>query len=345
MTVRSFSDTSAVSLAYALSDATTAAELTAVPFHYLPYTTEGFSMSKEAVLSTAIRGNRRTKGSKNTRGSAAGAATIEFGGVQFTLDMLQLMMMNTWKPVDADDADAGQFIVDSNILQYMAVEKTTRPDGSPTAKQFHERYYGVAMNDGTLDFGDAALLTLAMNFIGVFADSNAAVQGVDGKGGSVAVAGKTLPEDYEIADSSNNLQNIVVTDQAGLPLEVTFASASLQVTNNVREQNGLGAVFASGIGMGKVAVQMTGEMYFYDQTILDVHMNNQRVKASMTIETREGIFTIQLPNLMAQAPTNNAQGENADYMTSITLVAEEGTATIGTQKVLCSIAITYVEKP
>jgi len=342
--IRSFSDTSAVSLAYALSDASKASELaTPLALEYLPFTTEGFSMSKEGVLSTAIRGTRRTSGSKNTRGSAAGAATIEFGAVDFTLDFLELMLMNNWKPVDTDDADAGQYLADGDIKKYMFVEKTIRPDGAITAKQYHERYYGCIMNDGTIDLGDAALITLAANFIGVFADTAEGVVGANKLGGSVATS-KVEPPAYEIADSSNNLQSLIVTDDTGLPLEVTFASAQIQVQNNAREQNGLGAVFASGIGMGKVAVQLSGDMYFYDQTILDVHMNNKRVKASLVIDTREGTFTIYLPNLMAQAPTANAQGENADYMSSITMAAEEGVAVIGGENVTCAIAIVYVEK-
>lgn len=344
MTIRSFADTSAVSLAYALSDASKKSELPAnLSLDYLPFTTEGFSMSKEPVQSTAIRGNRRSKGSKNTRGSAAGAVTIEFGANDFTLDMLQLTMMNTWKAMTGGQTGT-RYITDSNLLQYAVFEKTTRPDGSPAAKQFHEDYYGMAVNDATIDFGDAALITMAMNMIGIFAESSSAPQGANGLGGSIATA-KVLPDDYEIADSSNNLRNIVINDDAGLPLELVFSTAQLQITNNAREQNGLGAVFASGIGLGKVAVQMTGDVYFYDQTVLDVHMNNKRISASMVIETVEGTFTITLPNLMAQAPTNNAQGENADYTTSITLVAEEGTVTLGDDDVLCCIAITYIAKP
>lgn len=345
MTIRQFSDTSAVSLAYALSDASKASELPSnLTLTYLPFTSEGFSMSKESVNSTAIRGNRRISGSKNTRGSAAGAATIEFGSIQFTLDMLQLLMMNTWKPVDGADADAGQYIYDSNILQTMMVEKVTRPGGKPTDKQYLERYYGMAASDGTLDLADAALVTLATNFMGIFAESANQVQGANGLGGSVATE-KLLPEQYEIADSSNNLENLVITDTANLPLEVTFQSAQLQIQNNTREQNALGSVFASGIGIGKVNVQLSGDMYFYDQTILDVHMNNQRVKGQMTIDTQEGTFTIYLPNLMAQSPSNNAQGENQDYMTSITLMAEEGTVTVGAGlDVVCSILIKYVAK-
>jgi len=343
--VRSFNDTSSVSLAYALSGVTTAAELAAVPFTYLPFTTEGFSMSKSSVKSTAIRGNRRSIGAKNTSGSVAGAATVEFGAVGFVLDMLQLTMMNTWKDISATDPLLGKYITDGKALQFMAVEKTTKAGATSTDMQFHERFYGVAMNDATLDLSDSSLMTMAMSFIGMFADTAKAVQGVTGLGGSMAVTGKTLPEDYEIADSSNNLKNLIVTDKSGVPLQVTFSSANLKIQNNVREQKGLGSVFASGVGLGKVDVELSGDMYYYDQTMLDVHMNNERVKASMTIETPEGTFTLQLPNLAAQSPTNNAQGENQDYKTSITLAAEEGSVTIGTDTVACTIAITYVPKP
>ncbi len=346
MTIRSFADTSAVSLAYAMSDAANQSELApSTPFTFMPFTTEGFTMSKESQTSAAIRGNRRNYGSKNTRGSAAGASTIEFGGVQFALDMLQLLMMNDWQPVDDADADAGQYIYDSNVMQHMVVEKTIKTGGLPTSRQDHERYFGVTANDGTIDFGDAALITMATNYIGIFADTASAAQGANGLGGSMASA-KLTPEDYEIADSSNNLKNIIITDAAGTPLEMTFQTAQLQIQNNAREQNGLGSVFASGIAIGKVNVQMTGDVYYYDQTVLNAHMNNQRLKGEFTIETREGTFYFYLPNMMVQSPSSNAQGENQDFTTSITLMSEEGQVELvpGTD-VTCSLLIKYVPKP
>ena len=58
-------------------------------------------------------------------------------------------------------------------------------------------------------------------------------------------------------------------------------------------------------------------------------MDNKRVSLKTTISTAEGTFTIMCPNLMAQAPTNNAEGENADYKSAMTLTAEAGTVDIG----------------
>lgn len=332
MPIKSFADTSAVSLAYAFSDAADASELTDTNFQLVPFTTEGFTMSKEAKSSQAISGSRRTRGSKNTKGTAAGALTVEFGAVDFCLDMLQAAMMNTW----TDLGTGVKTIYDSDLTQFLAFEKTIRPSVGQAEKQSHEKFFGTLVNDITLEFGDGELVTMAVNTMSSFADYNEALQGVDGLGGSMATV-KTVPSDYEIADSSNNLDSLVLLDENDVPLEMTFSTASLQIENNVREQPGLGHVFAAGMGMGKVAASLSGDVYYYDQTVLDTHMNNRRMKGRAVVETREGKFEFFFPNMVAQSPTSNAGGENQDYTTSLTLSAEEGIH----EGVTCTMFIEY----
>ena len=343
MPVRSFTDTSAVSIAYALGDGLTPADFSGKSFKLLPYTSEGFQMQKEARTSTAITTSRRTSGSKNTRGTANGSVGLEFGAAPFILDMLSLALMSEWADLDPAVPATGKFITDSDLKKFMAVEKTTKGGPSATDKLYHERYYGTAVNDMSIEFGDAELVTMSLNTISVFADYASAVAGADGLGGSLATA-KVVPAPYEIADSSNNLKSVVLRDGSGTPMEVVFSDASLQVQNNVREQTGLGAEFASGVGVGKVAVTLSGEIYFYDQTVLKAHMDNQRLSAELSVETAQGTFTIYLPNLMAQAPTNNAGGENQDYKTQITFAAEAGQVDLGNGPLDCVIAVKYVAK-
>lgn len=341
MPVKSFNDTSAVSLAYALGNGDTAAEFAGETFTLLPFTTEGFQMNKEAKSSTAVKGNRRTSGSKNTKGTASGAATFEFGSAPYILDMLTLLMMNEWAQVDAGDPTLGTYIFDSDVKNFMAVEKTVKSGPAETDMLYHERYYGVVANDSTLEFSDGELVTLAMNYMAMNADYDKAAAGADGLGGSIATA-KLVPADYEIADSSNNLQNVILRDDQGAELEVVFTGLSLQVQNNAREQTGLGRQFAAGVGIGKVAATLSGDIYFADQTMLESHMNNKRMSAEFTVATEEGTFTFTFPNLMVQSPTNQAEGENQDYTTSLTLSAEEGEVTIGANTFKCVVAIKYV---
>lgn len=344
MPVKSFTDTSAVSLAYAIGDGVAAGDFAGVTFNLIPFTTEGFSMAKEAKTSTAITNDRRQSNSKNTKGSASGAVTTEFGATPFIQDMLSLGLMAEWAPVDDLDTSKGVFITDSDIKKFMAVEKTVKSGPAETDLLFHERYYGTMVNDFTLEFGDGELITMALNTVSMFADYASAAAGANGLGGSLATA-KLVPADYEIADSSNNLKNLVIKDPSGTPLEVVFSDASLQVQNNVREQPGLGHEFAAGVGMGKVGVSLSGEIYFFDQTMLDAHMKNKRLSAEMTIETADGTFTVYLPNLVSQSPSNSADGENQDYKTSLTLTAEKGEVTIGAVTRTCAIAVVYVAKP
>ena len=335
MAIKSYADTSAVSLAYAFSTASKASEFVAASMKLIPFTTEGFTMAKEAKSSQAISGSRRVTGSKNTKGTASGAATVEFGATPFCMDLLQAALMNTWV-----DKTTHQVLTDGDLKQFLLIEKTIRPNVGATEKQSHERYYGTLINDVAIELGDGELITLAANTMSANADYAEEVQGVDGLGGSLASA-KTTPANYEIADASNNLANLILTDDLGAPLEMTFSTASLSIENNVREQAGIGHVFAAGMGMGKVGVSLSGDVYYYDQTVLDIHMTNKRMKGSMVIETAEGKFEFFFPNMMAQSPSSNAGGENQDYTTSLTLTAEEGTH----EGVKCCIYIKYTAKP
>lgn len=346
-TVKSYSDSSSVSLAYAIDSHTEKADFTANPtaFKLVPFTTEGFQAQKEAKQSTAIRGTRRSSGSKNTKGSANGAITVEFGYNDICLDFLRAALMNVWKDITPGTPAAGKYLVDGEIKTFMAFEKTIRQGALATDRLDHSWFFGTAANESTLTFGDGELITLGLSTMSANADYGYALAGANGLGGSIASA-KARIADYEIADSSNNLKNIELYDEDGVLLEATFSDFNLQIQNNVREQSGLSHEFAAGIGIGKIGVQASGELYYYDQTFLDAHMRNKRVKAIMTISTREGTFKITLPNLMAQSPTNNAEGENQDLKTAITLVAEEGLVTIGaTANIPCVIAIEAVPTP
>lgn len=341
--VKSFNDTSAVSLAYGISDLDRKSDFatTKLAMSLLPFTTEGFSMQKEAKESTAIRGNRRTSGSKNTKGSANGAVTVEFGANPFVLDMLSLILLNDWKDIGATPA-LGKFLVDGDVKKYMAVEKTIKTGPLATDRLDHEWYFGTIMNDATIEMGDGELITLAMNTMSANADYASALAGANGLGGSIASA-KAVPASYEIADSSNNLSKIEIKNTDNTVMEVTWSDASLQIQNNAREQSGLGYQFAAGIGVGKVGVTFSGTIFYFDQSILAAHMLNKRVSLKTSISTKEGTFTIRMPNLMAQAPANNAESENTDFTTAITLVAEAGVLDVGTNlKVPCVICIEYV---
>lgn len=72
MPIKRYADTSAVSLAYALSNAADESELDIEEMRYIPYTSEGFAMSKDSKQSTAIGGDRRPRGVQEHQGVRIG---------------------------------------------------------------------------------------------------------------------------------------------------------------------------------------------------------------------------------------------------------------------------------
>jgi hypothetical protein len=335
MTIKSYADTSAVNIAYAFSNAAERAEVGSLDMTFVPFRSEGFTMAKDAQVSQAITSSRRVTGSKNTKGTASGSFVVEFGASGFCKDFLAAALMSDW-----EDEGGSKVIRDGETKKYMLMEKVIRPNAGAALLQSVENYYGTLINDATLEIGDGELITLTANTMSANAEYREEVQGNDGLGGSVA-ANKILPDPYELADGSNNIGSIVVYDSNNTPMEMTFSSASLGITNNVREQSAVGKVFAAGIGMGKVGVTLSGEVYYYDQSVLAAHMENKTMRVEMTLETEEGQFKIDIPRVKAQSPSSNAQGENQDYMTSLELVAEEGL--VGGKN--CMIQVAFTENP
>lgn len=334
--IRSFADTSAVSLAYALDNAANSTELTATEFNYIPFTQEGFQLSKDSQMSTAISGDRRPSGSKNTKGSAAGSATVEFGFNPFVNDFLQVAMMNEWKTTTG--TTPVEYLADGEDRFYMVVEKRIRNDIQGVRKNFFERYYGNLINETTIEIGTSSMITMNLNTMAIFGDTTSADADLDEDAGGLATT-YAKPADYEIADASNNISKAVIKNEVGDELEVVFSDLSISLSNNLREQDAIGKEFTAGMGAGKVNASVSGTIYYYDDTVLTTHLTNGKVEAEITVDTAEGQYVFIMPNAKPEAPNANAGGENQDYTQSLTLNGERGTVTVDGEQVECVLLI------
>lgn len=333
--IKSFADTSAVSLAYAMSGAAKASEVQATSLTYLPFTQEGFQLSKDSQASAAIRQNRRQVGSKNTRGSAPGSMTLEMGVTPFVSDMIEAVMMSNW--VDHETDPDVSFIVDGEVNKFFLVEKRTRNVVDGTLTNFFERYYGNLTNQLDIEMGDG-LATMSISTIAVFGDTSKASAASNADAGGL-VSQYVAPDDYEIADSSNNVKRATIFDQNGTPVPATFSDLTLTIGNNVREQNALGSEFAAGMGKGKVRPSLSGTIYYYDDSILNAHLKNQYLSAEVVVETEDGELTFYIPRGKAEAPNANAQGEDQDYTQTLTINGEEGEVEFDGETYKCAVAI------
>lgn len=338
MPVKQFNDTSIVSVGYAIDNAANEGELSATEMTYVPYTTEGFSISKETKQSGAIVNDRRPNGSKNTNGSASGSFTTEFGYAPFVLDMLQVALMSTWTE-DTTAADGSRYITDGEDLQFFVAEKRERVSPGGVRRNVHQRFFGNLVNEATIEIGNGELVTFQVSTNAAFGDVDEADASTNEDAGGLVTSYK-IPASYEIADSSNNIDKIVLKDDAGNPLDVTWTDMTLTISNNVREQPGLGNEFAAGMAIGRVGVSVSGNIYYMDSTILNTHLNNGTASLEITISTSEGTFTIVIPKLKAESPEANSQSPNEDYSQSVSLTAERGKVTLDGAETTCLLAVT-----
>lgn len=339
MAIREFADSSAVSIAFNRTDAANKTEFEALAdktFRYVPFTEENYTAGLEATESNAITSSRRPKDSKNVRGTASGGWTSEFGVTEFCRQMLEMGLMSHFDKL----ADGVLFITDSDESQFFTTEQRVKNNG---VRNFR-RHYGQLVNEMTLTLGDGKLATLQVSTNSANFDSS--IDRTPNAADTVGGIGTSYlePDAYEAADGSNNVKNVYVAKQDGTLVEMVFSQLTIQISNNIRTSNAIGEVWAAGMAKGRVAAKVTGTAFYEDDTLLNLHMANEKLRFVMPMETAEGTIVFILPRLSLASPTGNASGNNQDFTSSITLTAADTKVNAGGKDYPCVIGLLWADK-
>lgn len=226
-------------------------------------------------------------------------------------------------------------IIDGTTLKPLLFEKYEKNTVNGVTYHEFNQFFGTCINELSLEFADgdfvkASVTTMSTDFNLSRNSSNASG---DNFTGSLASAYVVEPV-VDLLDTTDSVKQIVLKDENGEVIPAVFSTASLKLTNNLREQAALGYEYMAGVGAGKVNVTLSGDIYFYNNDIFKKHLDNGRVSAHITLTGESETLEITLPKLAISAPSNNAQGENQDYKTSVTFNAEAGIAELnnGVQK-------------
>ena len=341
MPVRQFTDTSAVAISYTRANVKDRAEFDALSaaqreMRYVPYTAENHTVGLDSTKSAAITSSRRSNGSKNTRGTASAGWTSEVGFTQFIRDMLEMSFMDDFKTI----GDGVELLIDGSKNQFMvSEERITNND----ARNFR-LFLGQLVNEMTLTFGDSNMGTLQIATVAANFDHWMNKEKSEDKAFGGAGSKYLEPDAYEQADSANNIKNLFIAKQDGTPVEMTFSQITATLGNNVRTQNAVGHIFAAGLAKGQSDVSFSGTAYYEDDTLLSMHMANEKLRLAMPIETKEGTIVLFAPSLSMSSPGGNSGGQNQDFTASITLTAETGSVKVNGAATSCLIGALWVQK-
>lgn len=236
-----------------------------------------------------------------------------------------------------------KYLIDGTTLKPWIVEKYELSGNSDGYSHYIGQYFGTCINEMTLDFADGDFVKASVTTLSTSYDyykPNAPTSS-DRQNSDIASDYRDATQD-SLLDTTNSIKSIVLKDANGDVIPAVFSTASLKISNNLREQAALGSQFMAGVGVGKVNATLTGEIYFYDNTLLEKHLANEKVSAVIELNDSNEAVVITLPRLAISAPSNNAQGENQDYKTSLTFTAEPAvTETEKGYEVECVILVEY----
>ncbi|WP_370193293.1 MULTISPECIES: phage tail tube protein [Aurantimonas] len=260
------------------------------PFEKIRFTGESLAADKQTVVSNEIREDRNVSDLIQVGRSGAGNIDAEFSYGTFD-DWFSMMLCSEW----------GTDVLKNGVLEKsMLLEKTfMKSDGSPIM----HRYGGTSINTMSLGITAQQLVTLGFGVM-----SKGVAQDI------VPVTGATYADatTTSVLSASADFGSLVVTGLGASPL---IQGLTLEMTNNLRQQNVVGSMDSAGQGYGRFALTGTMNVYFEDEAIYDAFLDHTSVDLEFTLGTEAGSrYKFELPNIKLSGGNPTAGGNDQDVM-------------------------------
>jgi hypothetical protein len=177
-------------------------------------------------------------------------------------------------------------------------------DHSPVS---YEYLRGMTLSSLALQFDSQAIIKSTKNYMGR-----------DGLIETSRVAGATdvAATTYDVLNSSSNMGDLSF-DGAIVTGPNFITSATIDINNNLRQQNAIGSIGAVGIGNGEFTVTGNLNTYFGTPAVFQKVLNNSRASLSLRCGRSDGnreamLFDMPTIKLATGAPA--VQGKNQDVM-------------------------------
>lgn len=263
-------------------------------FQNVRFTGEGLRPEKQTVRSNEIRPDRNVVDEIMVGRSVTGNVDFELSHGTFD-SLLESLFFNAWATdVLKNGAGAGTSFTAERTLKL--ADNTSH----------YTRFLGLVANSMSLSIEAGAIVTGSFELMGKF-----------GSAGTAAVAGATYadaPQD-RVINAASHFADLVVTGITA-PL---IRSLSLNITNNMRAQNAVGAIDAVGMGAGRFEVTGSIEAYFKTGALMTAFLDHEDLGLSFTLGTEAGSrYKIDIPTIvLTGSPGGNASGNDADIMTTL----------------------------
>jgi hypothetical protein len=182
-------------------------------------------------------------------------------------------------------------------------------DHSPTT---YEYFRGMTLNTMSVAFSSQSIVTVTKAYMG----KDAIMPDPMGRlSGATDVAAPT----YDVMNTSSNVGDLSVGGVTVTGPNFVM-SATIEINNNLRQQNAIRSIGAVGIGNGELTINVTGlETYFGNPEIYRSVLDNDRTSLSLRVVDPDGFnpaYVFDLPAIKFQTGAPAVSGKNADVLLS-----------------------------
>lgn len=218
---------------------------------------------------------------------------VDGGGADITVDGTL-----TDEAASASVTITGQRLINGVTAKFFSLEKTFN-----TTVPTYQYFTGVYVNGMSLSFETGSILTGSFDLLG--------------KGSSVTTTRIASPTDQAAStnDVMNAVNNVSAVEIDNVAFDCSIQSMSVDMTNNLRQQNAIGELAACGIGLGRY--ELTGDisLYFEDETELNKYINNTSFQMSFRVQDGSGnAYVFTMPNCEYESMSVNASGLDTDVI-------------------------------
>lgn len=173
-----------------------------------------------------------------------------------------------------------------------------------------ENVYGCVPGGMNLTIATESIMTGDFQFVGAFAESNAATVGT---GANIAATG---------TDVLAAVDEIVALYEGDTLAAFTATEVSISINGNARTRINLGENSASSFGLGSLEVTGTITAYFSTVAMFDKYLNGTESALAFVVKDEAGNhLVIDLPRIKFTDGQRLGGGENTDIMAELTFTA------------------------
>jgi hypothetical protein len=189
------------------------------------------------------------------------------------------------------------------VRNSMAFEKNL----TPTSFQL---YQGCLNNTFKLTLEARKIATGNCDFIG---------QGAKPSTTSASAGGYTAQTTNPVLNCSNNIGKIV---QGGAPVNTGVKMMTIELNNNLRPLPAIGQATLYGVGLGRCEVKGSMQMYFVDNSILNMFVSHTKSSFGCVLtDGAGGAMSVDMPSLHYDTGKTDVAGINTDVMMDTTYSA------------------------